>query len=70
MIGQEKLDAIVVATPDDTHYEMTMAALDAGLHIFCEKPVALNASDAKTMYEKAEQRTSSIWSCTTITGSP
>ncbi|MEO8395276.1 MAG: Gfo/Idh/MocA family oxidoreductase, partial [Chloroflexota bacterium] len=54
MIEQGGLDAVVVATPDDTHYEMVMAALDAGLHILCEKPVALNAKDAKAMYEKAE----------------
>ncbi len=54
MIEQGKLDAVVVATPDDMHYEMVMAALDAGLHILCEKPVALNAKDAKAMYEKAE----------------
>src|SRR4051812_16258309 len=54
MIEQGNLDAVVVATPDDTHYEMVMAALDAGLHIFCEKPVALNAKDAKAMYDKAE----------------
>src|SRR5262249_38052385 len=33
--------------------DMVMAALDAGLHVLCEKPVALNARDAKKMYEKA-----------------
>ena len=54
MIEQGKLDAVVVVTPDDTHYEMVMAALDAGLHVLCEKPIALNANDAKAMYEKAE----------------
>jgi predicted dehydrogenase len=54
MIEQGKLDAVVVVTPDDSHYEMVMAALDAGLHVFCEKPVALNAQHAKAMYDKAE----------------
>jgi predicted dehydrogenase len=54
MIEHGNLDAIVVATPDDTHYEITMAALEAGLHVLCDKPVALNASHAKTMYERAE----------------
>ena len=56
MIEQGKLDAVVVVTPDDTHYEMVMAALDAGLHVLCEKPIALNAKDAKAMYEKAEAK--------------
>ncbi len=54
MIDKGDLDAVVVATPDDLHYPMTMNALDAGLHVLCEKPVALNAQQAKEMYEKAD----------------
>lgn len=54
MIQQGDLEAIIVATPDDTHYEMVMAALDAGLHVLCEKPVALNADHALEMLDKAE----------------
>lgn len=54
MIDKGQLDAVVVSSPDDTHYEMVMAALDAGLHVVCEKPVALNADHARQMYEKAE----------------
>lgn len=54
MIEQAGLDAIFVLTPDESHYEITMAALDAGLHVFCEKPMANNAQHASAMYEKAE----------------
>lgn len=54
MIQLANLDAIVIATPDDTHYEMTMVALDAGLHILCEKPIALNADHAFEMLNKAQ----------------
>jgi len=54
MLDQAGLDAVVVATPDDLHYPMTMDALDAGLHVLCEKPLALNARQAREMYEKAE----------------
>lgn len=53
MIDKGKLDAVVVSTPDDTHYEMVIAAINAGLHVICEKPVALNADSAKQMVEKA-----------------
>lgn len=56
MIEHGQLDAIVVAGPDDLHYPMTMRALDAGLHVICEKPLALNAADAKAMYAKAEAK--------------
>jgi predicted dehydrogenase len=48
------LHALLVVTPDDLHYSMTMDALDAGLHVLCEKPLALNARQAREMYEKAE----------------
>ena len=54
MIEKGGLDAVVVSSPDDTHYEMVMAALDAGLHVICEKPVALNADHARQMLDKAE----------------
>jgi predicted dehydrogenase len=54
MIEQGNIEAVVIATPEDLHYPMTMDALDAGLHVMCEKPLALNAKQAKEMYEKAE----------------
>ncbi len=54
MLGKEKLDAAIVVTPDDLHYEMTLAALDAGLHVICEKPLTLNAQDARTLANRAE----------------
>lgn len=54
MIERAGLDAVVIAAPDDLHYPMTMAALEAGLHVVCEKPLASNALQAAEMYEKAE----------------
>jgi predicted dehydrogenase len=54
MIDQGGLDAVVVTTPDDLHYPMTIDALDAGLHVFCEKPLASNAAQAQEMLAKAE----------------
>ncbi|MEW6753925.1 MAG: Gfo/Idh/MocA family oxidoreductase [Candidatus Latescibacterota bacterium] len=54
MIQKAGLDAVAVVTPDDTHYAMTTEALEAGLHVLCEKPLAPTAAEAKAMYEKAE----------------
>jgi predicted dehydrogenase len=54
MIEKGELHAVVIITPDDLHYPMTMAALDAGLHVLCEKPMALNATQAREMYKVAE----------------
>jgi predicted dehydrogenase len=56
MISHSNLHVIVIGAPDDLHYAMTMDALEAGLHVICEKPLALNAADARAMYEKAEAK--------------
>src|SRR3712207_1327556 len=53
MLAKAKLDAVVVVAPDDLHYEMTMAALDAGLHVICEKPLTMNAQEARALADKA-----------------
>jgi predicted dehydrogenase len=56
MFASGLLQAVVVAAPDDEHCAMTMMALDAGLHVLCEKPLALSAANAKAMYDKAEAK--------------
>jgi predicted dehydrogenase len=48
------VDAVVIAAPDDLHLPMTLAAVEAGLHVICEKPLALNADDARRMAERAD----------------
>lgn len=55
MLADENLDAVIVATPNCLHAEMTIAALKAGKHVFCEKPPALCGEDAKRMMEAADQ---------------
>src|SRR5919204_3960506 len=42
----ESLDALVVAVPDALHVEAVLAGLDAGLHVFCEKPLCFTERDA------------------------
>jgi predicted dehydrogenase len=39
------LDAVLIASPAGTHLEIVLAALDAGLHVFCEKPICLSVAD-------------------------
>ncbi len=56
LLANGNVDALVVATPDDLHYQIAMDALDLDLHILCEKPMALNARQAREMYDKAEAR--------------
>lgn len=56
MLNSDMLDAVVIATPDDLHFPMTMKALEKGLHVICEKAMALSANDARIMLEEAEAR--------------
>lgn len=52
MIDNVDLDGVVIATPLHEHAGPTMAALEAGLHVFCEKSMARNLEDVKLMYDK------------------
>lgn len=54
MLAQSKLDAVIISTPTRFHKEMVAAALEAGLHIFCEKPLCLNAEDSKEVARIAD----------------
>ncbi|WP_033923248.1 Gfo/Idh/MocA family protein [Sphingomonas sp. 37zxx] len=42
----ERMDALAIVTPNHLHAPMAIAALDAGFHVMCEKPMALNESEA------------------------
>jgi predicted dehydrogenase len=56
MLVEANLDAVVVAVPDDEHYPITMAAIDAGLHVICEKPLAYTLEQARAMAARADER--------------
>lgn len=50
-----EFDAVANVTPDAIHHKTSMAALKAGKHVFCEKPLATNYADALEMAETAEK---------------
>ena len=54
MIDKGDLDAIIISTPDNTHYPITLAALEKGLHVVCEKPLAMSVAQAREMRDRAE----------------
>ncbi|MEN8238868.1 MAG: Gfo/Idh/MocA family oxidoreductase [Actinomycetota bacterium] len=53
MIGSDEVDAAYIATPASLHREWTIAAIEAGKHVLCEKPFAANATDAARMADAA-----------------
>ena len=56
MIGREKLDALVVSTPDHTHAVATAAGLHHGLHVYCEKPLTRTVSECRAITELARRK--------------
>lgn len=54
MIADHPADLVCVVTPPVYHAEMTLAALEAGAHVICEKPMSMNAAESRQMLEKAE----------------
>lgn len=56
MLAREELDAVVLATPVFTHYELAHRCLSAGLHVFVEKPLAPSAEQASELIDLAARR--------------
>ena len=55
MIEKEKLDIVSVAVPNNQHMEFTIAALESGAHVLCEKPMAMNTAEAEKMLKCAQK---------------
>jgi predicted dehydrogenase len=56
LLADGEVDAVVVATPVPTHAPLARRALEAGKHVFVEKPMALAAADAEELASLAEER--------------
>jgi len=55
MLSDASLDIVHVCTPNDSHADISIAALEAGKHVMCEKPMAKTAADARRMVEAAKR---------------
>lgn len=56
MLEKVPLDAVVIATPTTAHFPMVKAALEKGLHVFCEKPLTLSSAESLQLAALAAQR--------------
>jgi predicted dehydrogenase len=55
VVARPDIDAVTITTPNVSHRELAMAALAAGKHVFCEKPLAMNATEAEAMARAARE---------------
>lgn len=55
MLEKEELDAVVISTPLDTHFKITMDCLEAGIYVFCEKTLVRKVEEGRAMIEKCHE---------------
>ena len=55
MLDQEHLDGLCIVTPNQSHREIAVEASRRGIHVICEKPLAMNRDEARLMLAAAEE---------------
>ena len=55
LLAREDIDVVHVLTPNREHSQITVEALNAGKHVMCEKPMAINSAEAKKMLDAAHR---------------
>ena len=54
LLAEAPVDAVVIATPNSEHAPIALAAIQAGKHVLCEKPIAMNLAEAQSMAAAAD----------------
>src|SRR5690349_25168795 len=55
LVARDDVDLVDICTPGDTHAEIAIAALEAGKHVLCEKPLANSVAEAEAMAAASER---------------
>lgn len=55
LLARPEIDAVYISTTNEKHFDQALAAIAAGKHVLCEKPLAMRVADARTMVEAARK---------------
>jgi predicted dehydrogenase len=61
VIDDPEIRIVDICSPNNTHYEVALAALDAGKIVACEKPLAMNGAQAREMAAAARGKINTVW---------
>ncbi len=56
ILETEEINGVIIATPSHTHYKLTKKALEAGKHVYTEKPIATTSEEARELMEIADEK--------------
>ena len=56
LVTDPQIDIVDIVTPNNLHCDMALAAIEAGKHVYCEKPLAISAEESRQMAEAARRR--------------
>lgn len=52
---EDKIDLVAIMTPNNSHFDLSNHAMDAGIAVFCEKPLTLNLAEAESLYQRVKK---------------
>lgn len=61
LFSDEDVDIVYIATPHTSHAELSIQAMESGKHVLCEKPLAINATDAQMMIDVSKKQIGFLW---------
>src|SRR5262245_56310239 len=70
LLDRERVDALHVCTPNDLHAEQALAAIERGVHVVCEKPLAISTEESRALVDAADERGLVHATCYHVRGYP
>src|SRR5678816_831672 len=55
VVRKDGIDAVAIMTPNDSHYEYSMAALERGIDVICDKPMTNTVDEAESLHKKVQE---------------